>query len=194
MEEVKDSDPTDLAELPKKEKMKEKPEKKKKEKKEKKPKKHKVLKRVLLILFLLILLGGAGAYLYLNDFVAKITDGGNLLGFLFSDPDTPLKKDEQGRTNIIIFGTEGYNMDDPNYDGGFLTDSMMLLSIDQDSGDAKAVSLPRLRLASLVLVLARSMKYISVNIRKMTVPRGAAKNMRRVPRISSAKPLLKFSA
>ncbi len=143
LKEVKDSDPTDLAELPKKEKMKEKPEKKKNEKKEKKPKKHKVLKRVLLILFLLILLGGAGAYLYLNDFVAKITDGGNLLGFLFSDPDTPLKKDEQGRTNIIIFGTEGWNMDDPNYDGGFLTDSMMLLSVNQDTGDAKAVSLPR---------------------------------------------------
>ncbi|MBR3323154.1 LCP family protein [Candidatus Saccharibacteria bacterium] len=140
LEEVQDSDPTDLAELPKKEKMKEKPEKKKKEKK---PKKHKVLKRVLLILFLLILLGGAGAYLYLNDFVAKITDGGNLLGFLFSDPDTPLKKDDQGRTNIIIFGTEGWNMDDPNYDGGFLTDSMMLLSVNQDTGDAKAVSLPR---------------------------------------------------
>lgn len=141
LEEVKDSDPTDLAELPKKEKMKEKP---KKEKKEKKPKKkHKVLRRVLLIFFLLILAGGAAVYLYLNDFVAKVTDGGNLLGFLFSDPDTPLKKDAQGRTNIIIFGTEGFNMDDPNYDGGFLTDSMMLLSIDQDSGDAKAISLPR---------------------------------------------------
>ena len=143
LEEVKDSDPTDLAELPKKEKMKEKPPKKPKKQKIKKPKKHKVLKRVLLILFLLILAGGAGVYFYFNDFIAKVTDGGNLLGFLFSDPDTPLKKDDQGRTNIIIFGTEGYNMDDPNYDGGFLTDSMMLLSIDQDSGDAKAVSLPR---------------------------------------------------
>lgn len=141
LEEVQDSDPTDLAELPKKEKMKEKPPKKKKEKKPKK--KHKALRRFLLIFFLLILAGGAAVYLYLNDFVAKVTDGGNLLGFLFSDPDTPLKKDDQGRTNIIIFGTEGWNMDDPNYAGGFLTDSMMLLSVDQDSGDAKAVSLPR---------------------------------------------------
>lgn len=143
LEEVRDSDPTDLAELPKKEKMKEKPPKKSKKEKIKKPKKHKVLKRVLLILLLLILAGGAAVYFYFNDFIAKVTDGGNLLGFLFSDPDTPLKKDDQGRTNIVIFGTEGYNMDDPNYDGGFLTDSMMLLSIDQDSGDAKAVSLPR---------------------------------------------------
>ena len=143
LEEVRDSDPTNLAELPKKEKMKEKPPKKSKKEKIKKPKKHKVLKRVLLILLLLILAGGAAVYFYFNDFIAKVTDGGNLLGFLFSDPDTPLKKDDQGRTNIVIFGTEGYNMDDPNYDGGFLTDSMMLLSIDQDSGDAKAVSLPR---------------------------------------------------
>ena len=140
LEEIKDSDPTDLAELPKKEKKQKMP----KAKKEKKPKKkHKVLRRVLLIIFLLLIAGGVGVYLYLNDFVAKITDGGTLFGLVFSDPDTPLKKDEQGRTNFIIFGTEGYDMDDPNYDGGFLTDSMMLISINQDTGDAKAVSLPR---------------------------------------------------
>ena len=138
LEEVKDVDPTDLAELPHKERKKMKP------KKEKKPKKkHKVVRRIILVFVLLLIAGGVYVYFYLNDFVAKVTDDGNLLGLIFSDPDTPLKKDENGRTNIIIFGTEGYNMDDPNYDGGFLTDSMMLLSIDQDSGNAKAVSLPR---------------------------------------------------
>lgn len=137
LEEVKDNNPTDLADVPRKER-------KKAMKKEKKPKKKKkILRKVVLVLVLLLLAGGAYAYFYLNDFVAKITDDGNLLGFIFSDPDTPLKKDENGRTNIIIFGTEGYSMDDPHYDGGLLTDSMMLLSIDQDTGNAKAVSLPR---------------------------------------------------
>ncbi len=139
LEEVRDINPTDLADVPKKERK-----KSKMKKKDRKPKKkHKVLKRVLLILLLLILGGGAFVYFYLNDFVAKITDNGSLLGLIFSDPDTPLQKDDMGRTNIIVIGTEGYSMDDPQYDGGFLTDTMMLLSINQDTGDAKAISLPR---------------------------------------------------
>lgn len=136
LEEVKDVDPTDLTEVPKKER--------KKAKKMKTPKKKKhILRKILLILLLLAVVGGVGVYFYLNDFVAKVTDGGNLLGLIFSDPDTPLKQDENGRTNFIIFGTEGYDMDNPNYAGGFLTDSMMLVSINQETGDAKAVSLPR---------------------------------------------------
>ena len=132
--EVKDVDPTDLAaDVPKKDKKKDK----------KKHKKHKVLKYVIIIILILLIGAGVALYMYGNDFVAKITDGGSLLGLIFSDPDTPLAKDEYGRTNILIFGTEGYSMDDPNYDGGFLTDSMMLLSINQETGDARAVSLPR---------------------------------------------------
>ena len=138
LEEVKDVDPTNLADIPKKERKKE----KKKKLKEKKKKRH-IVRKIIIILLLLILAGGAAVYFYFNDFVAKVTDGGSLLGLIFSDPDTPLKQDENGRTNMIIFGTEGYNMDDPNYAGGFLTDSMMLLSINQETGDARAVSLPR---------------------------------------------------
>ena len=133
--EVKDVDPTDLAaDVPKKDQKKD---------KKKKQKKHKVLKRIIIILVILLIGAGVALYMYGNDFVAKITDGGSLFGFIFSDPDTPLEKDEYGRTNILIFGTEGYSMDDPNYDGGFLTDSMMVLSINQETGDAKAISLPR---------------------------------------------------
>ena len=132
--EVKDSNPTDLTDIPKKDAKKE---------KKKKHKKHKVLKRVILAIVILLIAAAVATYAYFNDFVAKITDGGSLLGLIFSDPDTPLAKDEYGRTNILIFGTEGFSMDDPNYAGGFLTDSMMLLSINQENGDAKAVSLPR---------------------------------------------------
>ena len=42
-----------------------------------------------------------------------------------------------------VYGTEGYDMDDPNYDGGYLTDSMILVSLNQDTGDVKAINLPR---------------------------------------------------
>lgn len=49
-----------------------------------------------------------------------------------------LQADENGRSNILIFGTEP-----EGYDGADLTDSIMLLSINQDDGSAYTVSLPR---------------------------------------------------
>ncbi len=126
-------DPTDLVDAPRK---------KKKEKKKKRG--HKGLKRFLIVFVVLLIVAGGGIFLYLNDFVSQITDGGGILGLLLSDPDTPLEKDENGRSNILIFGTEGWSMDHPEqYDGGDLTDSMMLISVNQDTGDAKAISLPR---------------------------------------------------
>lgn len=139
LEEVKDVDPTNLADVPKKEKK----AKKHKKMKDKKPKKKHTVRNIILIIVFLLIAGVVAVYFYLNDTIAKVTDGGSLLGLIFSDPDTPLKQDSNGRTNMIIFGTEGYSMDDPNYDGGFLTDSMMLLSVNQETGNAKAVSLPR---------------------------------------------------
>ena len=140
LSEVKDVDPTDLVEVPKSEKSKG-WNKKKKEKKKKK--KGKLWKKILLVFILLIIAGAVGIHFYLNDFVATITDGGNIISLLTADPDTPLEKDENGRTNILVFGTEGYSMDDPSYDGGWLTDAMMVLSINQDTGDVKGISLPR---------------------------------------------------
>lgn len=143
LSEVKDVDPTDLIEVSKEEKTKGWSKKsKKKSNKTGKKKGHKKWIIIGVILALLIS-GGAWLYFYLNDFVNQVTDGGNIVNVLFSDPDTPLEKDANGRTNILVFGTEGYQMDDPNWDGGYLTDSMMMLSIDQESGDVKAVSLPR---------------------------------------------------
>ena len=141
---IQDIDPTDLVEVPRKEKSKAWYKDKLKNKKADKPKKkHKIVKRVAIAVVLILVVGIGALYFYLNDFVSTVTDNGNILNVIFSDPDTPLEKDENGRTNILVFGTEGYAMDDPNYDGGFLTDAMMILSVNQDSGDVKAVSLPR---------------------------------------------------
>ena len=148
LSEIQDTNPTDLVEIPQKKKTKgwskqSKKDAKKAKKMNRPKKKHKVLKRIIIVVVLLLVLAGGGIFIYLNDFVSTVTDNGNILNVLFSDPDTPLEKDENGRTNILIFGTEGYVMDDPQYDGGWLTDAMMILSIDQDKGDVKAVSLPR---------------------------------------------------
>lgn len=109
-----------------------------------KKKKHK--KWPIVFLIILLLLGGGGFYLYnyFNTRYQKVAgDDSSILGLIFADEKTPLQADERGRTNILIFGTEGYNMVDPEYDGGFLTDSMMLVSLNQESGDVKAISLPR---------------------------------------------------
>ena len=140
--EVKDVDPTDLVEISQEEKGKGWFKKSKKKTKKDKPKKKRHIVRWVVITIILAIIGvGVFAYLKLNGIYSQV-NGGNILSALLA-PDTPLKKDENGRTNVLIFGTEGYSMDDPNYAGGYLTDSMMMISFDQDSGDAKAVSLPR---------------------------------------------------
>jgi LCP family protein required for cell wall assembly len=107
-------------------------------------KKHKKWPIVLLVLVLLLGGGGYFLYNYINKRYKKVAgDESSLLGLIFADEKTPLQADEKGRTNILVFGTEGTSMADPEYDGGFLTDSMMLISLNQDSGDIKAISLPR---------------------------------------------------
>lgn len=50
----------------------------------------------------------------------------------------PLKKDANGRSNFLVFGTES-----EGHPGADLTDSIMVLSVDQEKKDAYMVSLPR---------------------------------------------------
>ncbi|MBQ3294565.1 LCP family protein [Candidatus Saccharibacteria bacterium] len=123
-----------------------------KHEKKKKSKARKVVKWVLIVL--LILLIGAGVYLYFwGDGIIKKITGGNgdlwsAIGAVTSETYDPLKTDENGRTNILVFGTSGFNMDGESFggyehDGSQLTDSIMVVSLDQDSGDVAIVSLPR---------------------------------------------------
>lgn len=125
---------------------------KKKPKKAKKPvsKKRKIITSIILF-FVLILLGGIiWLVIWGNDIIAKITGGqGNIFDLIrFNEPTYErLKTDENGRTNILAFGTSGYNMegDEGNgtHSGAQLTDSIMVISLNQDSGDIAMVSLPR---------------------------------------------------
>lgn len=52
----------------------------------------------------------------------------------------PLKQDQNGRTNVLILGT---SEDDPGHEGANLTDSMMILSVDQTKKNAYMISIPR---------------------------------------------------
>lgn len=123
-----------------------------KPKKVKKPvsKKHKIIKRTIIVIVLLLIIGITWLILWGNGIIAKITGGqGNVFDLLtFTEPAyNPLKADKNGRTNILAFGTSGYNMegDEGNgvHDGAQLTDSIMIISFDQESKDVVMLSLPR---------------------------------------------------
>ena len=128
-------------------------EKKNKKDKPKKKKSGKV-RRVISIIVLLIILALIGlitwAVLWGNDIIAKITGGqGNVFDLIkFIEPTyDPLKTDANGRTNILAFGTSGYNMAGDEgrgvHAGAQLTDSIMMISLNQETGDIAMLSLPR---------------------------------------------------
>lgn len=140
--------------MDKKELKKLKKEEKKEAKKAKKTKKSKVKTIIVTILLsIIVLVLGAACWLFIwgNDIIMRITGGnGNIfeaIGVLTSDTYEPLKTDSKGRTNILAFGTSGYDMagDEGNgvHDGAQLTDSIMAISIDQNTGDIAMISLPR---------------------------------------------------
>ena len=119
----------------------------KKEKKKKTKKKSRVKKFVIFVVVLLILGGCAAAYLWANGLIGKITDGNANIFSLITAKDVELKTGENGRTNVLVFGTSGYNMegDEGNgtHDGAQLTDSIMVLSFDQETEDLAMLNLPR---------------------------------------------------
>ena len=121
----------------------------KKSKKQKKPmsKKRKIITWVALIIVLLLIGGAIWLILWGNDIIAKITGGQGTVFDLFVESYEPLKTDENGRTNILAFGTSGFDMSGEEYggvhDGAQLTDSIMVISLDQATGDVAMLSLPR---------------------------------------------------
>lgn len=112
----------------------------KSEKLGKKPKnkKRRIIKRIVVGLVIIGVLGLV-ASMALKAFgnLGNMFEG-NPLDILTSN--TPLDEDENGRTNILILGTAD---DEKGHDGGTLTDSIMILSIDQDKYDAYMISIPR---------------------------------------------------
>lgn len=122
---------------------------KKLKKQNKKPisKKRKIITGIILGIVLLLLGAVIWFIIWGNDLLSKIGNGQGNIFDLFSEYYEPLKTDENGRTNILAFGTSGYNMegDEGNgtHDGAQLTDSIMVISLNQDTGDAAMLSLPR---------------------------------------------------
>lgn len=111
---------------------------KKRGKKSKKPisRRRKIIKRVLIALVLIIVLA-VGWFAYRALMASKSVFKGDLFGLV---QQKPLKQDANGRSNILILGT---SEDDEGHEAGYLTDSMMVLSIDQNKKNAYMVSVPR---------------------------------------------------
>lgn len=115
----------------------------KKQKKAKKPRKKwsKKRKAITVIIIILLLLVGAG--LFAHFYLEKLTGGNIGLLDVFTAKDVELKTDQNGRTNILVLGTSGYEMDGSGHDGAQLTDSIMIISLDQKNKDVALLSLPR---------------------------------------------------
>lgn len=92
---------------------------------------------LFVVAFFLIAAGYFGVKLVMTS--SKLFSGNifDLLG-----QGAVLKADEAGRTNILVFGT---SEDDPSHKdaGGDLTDSIMILSLDQKNKNAAMISVPR---------------------------------------------------
>ena len=120
----------------------------KKMKKEKKPvsKKSKIITRTIITILSLLLIAAIVFVFWINGKIGNMTNEGSIFDF-FTETYDPLKTDENGRTNILAFGTSGYDMEgtegDSTHDGAQLTDSIMVISLNQETGDLAMLSLPR---------------------------------------------------
>lgn len=98
------------------------------------------VKRIIKWVLILLAIAVVG-YLGVIAYKAVVAGGnifqGNILNIF---QNQPLKQDSNGRSNILILGT---SEDDPGHEGGNLTDSMMILSIDQTKKNAYMISIPR---------------------------------------------------
>ena len=90
-------------------------------------------------------------YFWGDGLVSRLTGGNSgLIDAIWSmvSDEVPFLADENGRTNVLVFGTEGYNMagavgDNAVHDGAQLTDSIMVVSFNQETKDVALLSLPR---------------------------------------------------
>lgn len=89
------------------------------------------------IVAIILAVGGYLAY-------KTISASGNVLkGNIFDIvQNQPLKEDANGRSNFLIFGT-AEDDEGGEHGGANLTDSIMVISVDQDKKDAYMLSLPR---------------------------------------------------
>ena len=106
----------------------------------------KIASRIISVLVILILGSALFAGAWGNSVISKITGGRSGIFSLINaimNRNVDLKTDVNGRTNVLVFGTSGYEMDGSGHDGSQLTDSIMVISLGQETGDLAMINLPR---------------------------------------------------
>src|SRR5690606_13592186 len=83
------------------------------------------------------LLGVAGFFIYKTFWLTVSVLNGTIFDLVQNEP---LKQDANGRSNFLIVGT---SEDDPDHEAGYLTVSIMILSVDQNNKNAYTFSIPR---------------------------------------------------
>lgn len=138
-------------EEPKKDRKTRKAEKRAAKKAKKATQKHRKLKLVLKIIGGLIVVALVVFLIWGDWLISRLTAGNSGIFDAFMalvSEGEPFKTDEHGRTNVLVFGTEGFDMegssfDGEKHDGAQLTDSIMIISFDQETKDVALISLPR---------------------------------------------------
>lgn len=119
-------------------------------KKARAPKKRHIGRNIAIATACLLVVAGGVFYKWGDELISRLTGGNSgLWGAIRSmvSDEIPFDADENGRTNVLIFGTEGYNMNGDTaygaHDGAQLTDSIMVASFNQETKDVALISLPR---------------------------------------------------
>lgn len=110
--------------------------------KNKKPRKRFSVKKLIIVVFILIFVSGLGVAGYVGYKFLSASNNvfkGDVFGILKNEP---LKMDANGRSNFIIFGT-AEDDEGGEHGGRNLTDSIMVVSVDQNAKNAYMISLPR---------------------------------------------------
>lgn len=107
-----------------------------KDAKKKRPTRKQIIRRSIAALVVIILVV-AGFVITKGILAGTSVFKGDIFGLI---QQKPLQQDANGRTNILLFGT---SEDDPGHQGANLTDSIMVLSVDQNNKNAYMVSIPR---------------------------------------------------
>ena len=109
-------------------------------KKEHRTRRQQIRRRIIISVIILLIVGILSVVGFLA-YKALVASGnvlqGNVLDLI---QQQPLKEDSNGRSNFLILGT---SEDDPGHEAGYLTDSIMVLSINQKTNDAYMFSIPR---------------------------------------------------
>lgn len=93
-----------------------------------------------IIIGLIVLALAIGGFIAIR---ALIASGKMFQGNFFDFAQkAPLRQDANGRSNILVFGTSE-DGEDGNHPGGNLTDSIMVVSLNQTKKDAYMISIPR---------------------------------------------------